>query len=109
MSGVVKISQGDEKQLMEAVATVGPVAAAVDATANAFRFYSSGILDVSHWSESNAVHGVLITGYGIFNDQKYWLVRNSWGEYWGNKGYIMMSRDKYNQCGIASSASYPTL
>ena len=37
MSGVIKISQEDEKQLMEAVATVGPVAAAVDATSNAFR------------------------------------------------------------------------
>ena len=37
MSGVVKISQGDEKQLMEAVATVGPVAAVVDATSNSFR------------------------------------------------------------------------
>ena len=37
MSGVIKISQEDEKQLMEAVATVGPVAAAVDATSNSFR------------------------------------------------------------------------
>lgn len=37
MSGIVKISDGDEQQLMEAVATVGPVAAAVDATPKAFR------------------------------------------------------------------------
>ena len=37
MSGVWKISPGDEKELMEAVATVGPVAAAVDATSNSFR------------------------------------------------------------------------
>ena len=37
MSGVVKITSGDEKQLMQAVATAGPVAAAVDATPNAFR------------------------------------------------------------------------
>ena len=41
MSGVIKITPGDEKQLMEAVATVGPVAAAVDATSNTFR--------VIHW------------------------------------------------------------
>ena len=41
MSGVNKITPGDEKQLMEAVATIGPVAAAVDATSNTFR--------VIHW------------------------------------------------------------
>ena len=37
MSGVIKITAEDEQQLMDAVATVGPIAAAVDATSNAFR------------------------------------------------------------------------
>lgn len=37
VSGVVRIHAGNEKELLEAVATVGPVAAAVDATSNAFR------------------------------------------------------------------------
>ena len=37
MSGMVSIDAGNEQQLLEAVATVGPVAAAVDATSNAFR------------------------------------------------------------------------
>lgn len=56
-------------------------------------------------------HGVAIVGYGTTLDgTKYWIVKNSWGPEWGEKGYIRMLRGssaKEGHCGIATLASYP--
>ncbi|XP_029640587.1 cathepsin L1 [Octopus sinensis] len=97
-----------ERALQVAVAGVGPISAAIDTHSNAFRFYKHGIYkrnDCNH----QANHAILVVGYGTENGQDYWLVKNSWGQRWGDHGYIKMARNYNNMCSIATLASYPIL
>ncbi|XP_061683773.1 dipeptidyl peptidase 1 isoform X2 [Syngnathoides biaculeatus] len=50
-------------------------------------------------------HAVLLVGYGRCHvtGQKYWLVKNSWGDGWGESGYFRIRRGS-DECSIESIA-----
>ncbi|XP_044262266.1 procathepsin L-like [Tribolium madens] len=108
LSGYYDLPSGDESALQDAVANHGPIAVALDAT-DELQFYSGGVLYDTTCSAEALNHGVLVVGYGSESGSDYWIVKNSWGSDWGERGYWKQARNRNNNCGIASSASYPAL
>ncbi|CAF0828329.1 unnamed protein product [Adineta ricciae] len=111
VTGFANIAKGNETALQIAIATVGPIGIAIDDLHDSFIFYSSGVYDEPACSTKDWSHTMTVVGYDTFNNgttkQDYYIVKNSWGEEFGMHGYIWMSRNKNNQCGIANWASYP--
>ena len=99
------VSPNSPAQLKAAIAKA-PVSIAVEADQMAFQGYTSGV--VTSGCGQQLDHGVLAVGYGTLNGQGFFLVKNSWGPSWGDKGYLRISDSSSNVCGILSDPSYPT-
>jgi len=106
VSGYVKLGENNYTDLLQAVANVGPISISVDA--NAWGAYSSGVFNGCAKAPRNVIidHAVQLVGYGTDSSKKdYWIIRNSWGGSWGEKGYMRMARaaddgDKSKHCAI---------
>ena len=90
---------------LKAAVSKAPVSVAVEADSAVFQMYTGGIVDDSACGTS-LNHGVLAVGYG----ENYWIVKNSWGASWGDKGYIKIAYKETGAgiCGINQMNSYPT-
>jgi len=162
VNGTVVLKTNDADALLQAVATVGPVSISVAASTWSFygggtflslsllppnvrthkHAHTTGVFDGSFGSHCDVDidHAVQLVGYGKdpTSGKFYWLVRNSWGSTWGEKGYIRVLRTPGNEpcdydttpldgncgksgackcpdkvkycgtCGILSESSYPT-
>ena len=109
VTGYAFVTSYDEEALKSAVATQGPVSVAIDASKWEFMFPYEGVYRNSECTEEGINHAVLVVGYGDDNGDEYWLVKNSWGETWGDEGYIKIARNENNMCGIAAWPIYPTV
>ncbi|XP_068613083.1 cathepsin K [Brachionichthys hirsutus] len=108
--GYKEIPVGNEHALAVALFKVGPVSVGIDAAQSSFQFYSKGVYYDPDCNKDDINHAVLAVGYGVTSKgKKYWIVKNSWSEDWGSKGYILMARNRGNLCGIANLASYPVM
>jgi len=82
----------------------GPVSVAIEADTDDFQYYTWGTFD--GFCGDNLDHGVTVVCYDL-EDEYYW-VRNSWGEGWGDGGYIRLRvLDGEGQCGIQMEPVWP--
>ena len=109
MTSFKDIPKDNVEALTEAVATIGPISVAMDASRPTFHLYKQGVYKDRGCSSTKLDHGVLAVGYGTYEGEDYFLVKNSWGTRWGMEGYFMIERSFTNMCGLATQASYPII
>ena len=118
IDGFTDVPTNDESALKKAVSQQ-PVSVAIEAYQRSFQLYGGGVYHADDCG-TQLDHGVLVVGYGIDHNssnvvipgatKKFWKIKNSWSESWGENGYIRIARDVKDpsgMCGVASMASYP--
>jgi len=78
----------NETAIKQFIATKGPVSICV--AASPWQYYNGGVLSGTACNCMDIDHCVQLVGYGVFNGTEAWIVRNSWGPYWGMNGYILL-------------------
>jgi C1A family cysteine protease len=108
-TGCSDVTPKDQVALKAALAKQ-PVVIAIEADTRYFQSYSSGILTDAAKCGTTLDHAVEIVGYGTDNGIDYWKIRNSWGNSWGESGYIRIqktsSTNDIGVCGVAAEPSY---
>merc|ERR1712226_650840 len=106
---VIPPQKNDEEALMKALYHNGPIAIIIDSSTVEFQLYKNGVIDPPGCSTNNLNHAVLLVGYGVNEDgEKCWKIKNSWGSWWGDEGYIKLARNGQNTCGVTNVATYVT-
>ncbi|KAL4472376.1 hypothetical protein ABPG74_018325 [Tetrahymena malaccensis] len=109
--GYENISTNNEIAMKEAVSRQ-PISVCISGSSQNFKFYKGGIADdkLLGCDPQYTDHCLGIVGYGSENGKNYWILKNSWGENWGEKGYIRLLRsDSTNTLGTCGVATEPRI
>ncbi|KAI8476356.1 MAG: hypothetical protein J3K34DRAFT_256855 [Monoraphidium minutum] len=92
-----KLEQGDEAGMMSEILARGPLTCGIACPDDfTFKYHSSrnGGVYVDSGEDTEIDHDVEVVGWGVDPESglKYWLVRNSWGTYWGELGFFKVQR-----------------
>jgi cathepsin X len=81
------VAEGDVDAIMSEIYTRGPVAATINA--EPIVDYTGGVF-TDNDAPKFTNHIVSIVGWGMDEEsgKKHWIVRNSWGHYWGEMGFV---------------------
>ena len=98
---------GNNVSQMKAALAIQPLSVSIEADKSVFQSYSSGIFS-STLCGTNLDHATNVVGWGTSGSTEYWVMRNSWGTTWGEKGYMRLAIVSGSGiCGIQSSPLYP--
>jgi hypothetical protein len=108
-----KLVQGKEYNIRRDIYHWGPCSTAMKIFNDFLTWDGKGIYEwdgKSELIEPYIGHSVVIVGWGTENDTDYWIIRNSWGANWGNKGYFKMKRGT-NNCELEENVfvCYPSI
>lgn len=100
----IDIAEKDKHGLIASL-VMQPTSIAMQADQLSFQFYSSGVFSEEDCGKAGAIdHGVLAVGYGTDDEsgKKYFTVKNSWGDSWGEKGFFRLDRHSENEWGTCA-------
>jgi len=101
-----RAAEGVEDVMKYMIGKFGPSSATLIVN-EGFQSYKSGIMNFPCDNDHQEVdHSVLVIGYGSERGHDYWIVKNSWGNGWGDGGFIKMTRNS-NICKIADDVILP--
>jgi len=105
---IVNVTPNSVQALKTAIATT-PVVVSLDASSQAFQSYTGGILD-SGTCGTSLNHEMLAVGYGSEGGVDYYILMNSWGSMWGDRGYLKIAaKEGKGMCGVQMAPFYSTV